>query len=129
MKPYQDKYYLVEVDETNDVLSFIWKKNHPEVDHELFVAACCNFIGYGFEYKSDKILIDTLNFTYTPTPEYYEWQKTEHHDRYRKLGIKKVAYILHEEYVEQLNKQPQEDADFITKYFGNEKEAKEWLLN
>ena len=129
MTVYQDKYYAVEVDESTRLLSFIWEENHPEVTNKLFVAACCNFIGYGFEYRSDKIFIDTMNFTYVPTQEFYHWQKTVHHDRYRKLGIKKVAYILPEQYVEQLNNQPQDDAGFVTKYFSNEGNAKEWLFN
>ena len=129
MNVYQDKYYIVAVDEGAKMLSFIWEENHPEVNHDLFVAACCNFIGYGFEYQSENILIDTLNFTYTPTPDFYQWQKTVHHQRYRKLGIQRVAYILPEAYVEQMNSQPHEEAGFVTKYFGTEKEAKDWLSN
>ncbi|MEM9326171.1 MAG: hypothetical protein AAGA85_10965 [Bacteroidota bacterium] len=127
MQVYQDQFYIVDVDPSNDQLSFIWKKGHPEVDHERFVAACCNFIGYGFEYRSDKILIDTLNFDYTPTPEFYAWQKTKHHDRYRKLGIQRVAYVLHEEYVAQMNNMPQDESSFVTRYFANTTSAEAWL--
>ena len=128
MKVYQDPYYQVEVDEATGLIRFIWQENHPEVSHDLFVAACCNFIGYGFEYQSNKILIDTLNFTYTPTPEFYQWQKTIHHDRYRKLGINRVAYVLPEAYVEQLNSQHQAETGFATRYFGSEALANKWLF-
>ncbi|MEO1253319.1 MAG: hypothetical protein AAFY41_00350 [Bacteroidota bacterium] len=129
MKVYEDSFYIVEVDTSKNLLSFIWKDDHPEVDHERFIASCCNFIGYGFEYRSDKILIDTKNFTYTPTPAFYEWQKTVHHERYKKVGIKKVAYILHSEYLAQVKNMPKEDADFDTEYFDNDQEAYKWLLN
>ncbi len=128
-KVYEDSFYIVEVDTANRILSFVWKEGHPEVDHERFVASCCNFIGYGFEYRIDSILIETKNFTYTPAPEFFEWQKTEHHDRYRKLGVKKVAYVLHTEYVDQMKSLPKEDAGFATEYFDDQRKAEDWLLN
>jgi hypothetical protein len=129
MNVYQDRYYTVAVDEKHGLLSFIWNKDHPEMDHDKFVSACCNFIGYGFEYQSDKILIDTLQFNYTPTPEFYEWQKTEHHQRYRKLGIKKVAYILPAEYVEGMSQTVEVNEDFTTRYFSEVEEARLWLCH
>lgn len=128
MKVYEDSFYTVETDTSDRLLRFFWKENHPEVNHEIFVASCCNFIGYGFEYESDKILIETKNFQYAPTPTFYHWQKTVHHDRYRKLGIRKVAYVLHQEYVDQMNNMESEDAGFATKYFKNTSQALEWLL-
>mgnify|MGYP001796629063 CR=1 FL=1 len=50
MNLYRDRYYRIDLHEPSQTLQFVWHETHPAVDYEGFVEACCNFIGYGFEY-------------------------------------------------------------------------------
>ena len=127
MTLYQDKYYHIKLNATHNILEFVWEEGHPEVDYEGFIEACCNFIGYGFEFHTQKILIDTKHFTYMPPPEFHEWQKTVHHDRYRKIGVSKVAYIMNTEHVTYMKNSPLKEEGFITDYFDNSANAVHWL--
>lgn len=127
MKLYQDKFYRIELDEPANILAFIWEENHPEVNYDSFIEACCNFIGYGFEFNTKKILIDTKHFTYMPPPQFHEWQKTVHHDRYRKIGVEKVAYVMNTEHVDYMKNSPIKEEGFITDYYDQISKAKNWL--
>lgn len=129
MKLYQDRFYRIELNETDKILSFVWEKDHPEVDYQTFIEACCNFIGYGFEYDTKRILIDTKDFTYMPPPEFHEWQKTTHHDRYRRLGVEKVAYIMNTEHVAYMKSSPIKEEGFVTDYYDSTDKANNWLTN
>ena len=127
MKLYQDRYYTIELENSANILVFKWERNHPEVNYEGFIEACCNFIGYGFEFHTQKILIDTKHFTYMPPPEFHEWQKTVHHDRYRKIGVEKVAYVMNTEHVEYMKNSPLKEEGFVTDYYDDTTEALNWL--
>ncbi|MEO0572839.1 MAG: hypothetical protein AAF039_14120 [Bacteroidota bacterium] len=129
MNLYQDSYYRIDLHQATNTLAFVWNQNHPEVDYEGFIEACCNFIGYGFEYETQTILIDTKFFTYMPPPEFHEWQKTIHHDRYRKIGVKKVAYVMNTEHVEYMKSSQIKEEGFITDYYDNTEVALSWLTN
>ncbi|TRX59983.1 hypothetical protein FNH22_07980 [Fulvivirga sp. M361] len=127
MKLYQDRFYCIQLKEAENILEFTWEENHPEVTYESFIEACCNFIGYGFEFNTRQILIDTKNFTYMPPPEFHEWQKTVHHDRYRKIGVSKVAYVMNTEHVEFMKNSPVKEEGFHTDYFDDTSKAVNWL--
>jgi len=129
MNLYQDSYYRIDLHQATNTLTFVWNQNHPEVDYEGFIEACCNFIGYGFEYETRTILIDTKFFTYMPPPEFHEWQKTIHHDRYRKIGVKKVAYVMNTEHVEYMKSSQIKEEGFITDYYDSTEVALSWLAN
>lgn len=129
MNLYQDSYYRIDLHPATNTLTFVWNQNHPEVDYEGFIEACCNFIGYGFEYETQTILIDTKFFTYMPPPEFHEWQKTIHHDRYRKIGVKKVAYVMNTEHVEYMKSSQIKEEGFITDYYDSTEIALSWLAN
>ena len=124
---YQDKLYQVALDEEANVLKFIWQKDHPSLDLVDFKEACGNYIGYGFEFQAKRLLINTQDFTYTPPKEFYEWQKTVHHDRYRKIGVEKVAYVMQTAHMEYVTNTPGTESGFATHYFDNAAEAMSWL--
>jgi len=127
MTLYQDSSYRIELDEASNALQFVWSQGHPEVDYEGFIEACCNFIGYGFEYDTKNILIDTRFFTYMPPPEFHAWQKTTHHDRYRKIGVQKVAYIMNTEHVAYMKNSPIKEEGFVTEYYDDPQLAINWF--
>ena len=126
---YRDRYYRIDLHEPSQTLQFVWHESHPAVDYEGFVEACCNFIGYGFEYQPPRILIDTTHFTYMPPPEFHEWQKTIHHDRYRKIGVKKVAYVMTAEHVAYMKSSPLKEEGFTTDYYDRTETALAWRAN
>lgn len=127
MNLYQDRFYRIDLHEPTNTLQFVWNENHPAVAYEAFIEACCNFIGYGFEYQTKNILIDTKHFNYMPPPEFHDWQKTTHHDRYRKIGVEKVAYVMNTEHVEYMKNSPIKEEGFTTDYYDSTEAAINWI--
>ena len=127
MNLYQDRFYRIDLHERTNTLQFVWNENHPAVDYESFIESCCNFIGYGFEYQTKNILIDTKHLNYMPPPEFHDWQKTTHHDRYRKIGVEKVAYVMNTEHVEYKKNSPIKEEGFTTDYYDSTEAAIIWI--
>ncbi len=128
MNIFETAAYRVVFDERHNALHFVWQENHPELSYEDFIEACCNFIGYGFEYQVSNIYINTRHFNYMPPAEFQTWQNTVHYDRYRKIGIQKVAYVMNAEHVEYMNNAPAPDHGFAIKYFDDATVALNWFL-
>ena len=124
---FQNSLYRIELDTPSNILKFIWEENHPTLTYPGFIEACCNFIGYGFEYQTKQIYINTQHFNFTPPPEFRQWQDTVHYDRYRKIGVEKVAYVMNAEHMQYMNNTPATDGGFATHYFSEEAEALKWL--
>ncbi|MEO1438105.1 MAG: hypothetical protein AAFV80_21360 [Bacteroidota bacterium] len=99
MQIFKNSNYRITFEATTKTLTFHWEEGHPKMNYEDFQEACTNFLGYGFEYQAQNILIDVRNFQLQLPPEFPSWQNDHHYPRYYKLGIQKVAYVMPEAYL------------------------------
>ncbi|NEQ55756.1 MAG: hypothetical protein F6K11_37585 [Leptolyngbya sp. SIO3F4] len=95
--------------------------------YEDFQEACCNFLGYGFEYRAKTILIDVRNFQFKLPPGFPEWQEKEHYPRYHKLGIEKVAYVMPGQYLPNAKEIEKEEGKFELRNFSDHEKAIAYL--
>ncbi len=86
------------------------------------------------KYNPERFLFHSKNFNFAITPEVQEWTDKNIFPRYINAGVKKFAYIFSSDMISQLSIEQVMDENeaskgFQTKYFDNEKEAKEWLFD
>ena len=129
MQVFTNSNYSVSFDESLNALRFDWEDGHAGMSYEDFQEACCNFIGYGFEYQAKHIVIDVRNFQLQLPPEFPVWQRDEHYPRYFKLGIQKVAYVMPEAALKHAKEIPGSDSHFELRSFADPAIADQWLLN
>lgn len=123
MQLFKNSVYSIDFLESTKTIQFNWEEGHKSMTYENFQEACCNFIGYGFEYKAKTILIDVRNFQFTLPPDFPEWQHNIHYPRYYKLGIEKVAYVMPAAYLGQAKEIPKEEGKFELRNFARMEEA------
>ena len=127
MKIFKNSVYSIDFWESTKTIQFNWEEGHKSMTYEYFQEACCNFLGYGFEYQAKTILIDVRNFQFQLPPDFPKWQEKEHYPRYYKLGIEKVAYIMPEQYVANAKEIEKEAGKFELRNFSNYKSAISYL--
>ena len=127
MTLFKNSNYRVAFDGQQETLQFYWEDGHEKMSYEDFQEACCNFLGYGFEYQAKNILIDVRNFKLNLPPEFPAWQQNDHYPRYHKLGIQKVAYVMPAEAVVHAKSIEKEAGKFELKNFAAPEAAVNWL--
>ena len=127
MELFSNKYYRLELSDDQKVIEFHWEDDHTNMTYEDFVEACCNFVGYGFEYQTKLLLIDTHNFKLDLPEQFFQWQKEVHYLRYKKLGVIKVAYIMPAASMSHVQNDEGEEGSHTTYYFDNGSSAMNWL--
>ncbi len=127
MSIYADTNYRIELSPDKDVIIFKWEDAHRNMSYEDFQEACCNFIGFAFEYQTKRICIDVRNFQLSLPEDFKVWQENIHYPRYYKLGIQKVAYVMPEAAMEYAKEIPPREGKFTLKNFANEQKAFDWL--
>lgn len=119
MKIFKNSIYSIDFHEASSTILFNWEDGHKNMTYEDFQEACCNFLGYGFEYQAKAILIDVRNFQFQLPPDFPEWQDKEHYPRYYKLGIEKVVYVIPEEYLANAKEIEKEEGKFELRNFSD----------
>lgn len=127
MYVFRNQHYSVSFEPALQAIQFHWEEGHVEMTYEDFQEACCNFIGYGFEYQAKQIVIDVRNFQLNLPPAFPTWQQHEHYPRYYKLGIEKVAYIMPESALEYAKEIKKTEGKFALRNFPSIEAAKAWL--
>ncbi|MEO1628949.1 MAG: hypothetical protein AAFV25_27630 [Bacteroidota bacterium] len=127
MQIFKNSVYSIGFLEASKTIQFNWEDGHKKMTYEDFQEACCNFLGYGFEYSARNILIDVTNFQFQLPPEFPEWQEKEHYPRYHKLGIEKVAYLMPEQYVGSAKEREKEKGTFELRNFSEMEAALRFL--
>ena len=126
---YKNSFYQFILDQSNSVLEFHWLSTDRTFDYEHFQEACSNYAGYACEKNANKLLVFTKNFKVQLPPEFPEWQKEEHYPRLYKIGVRKMAYVIPEEYLSQASDYEADPDNVVSKHFATKESAISWLLN
>lgn len=118
-------FSLIEAEKA--ILFFDWTTQTSEMKYEDFQAACNNFAGFAWQYKTLHLLVDTRNFNFQLPPDFLEWREQQLNPRYYSLGVRKFAYITLPENSAYMKDIPAEGEKFETRNFVSEQEALTWL--
>jgi len=124
---YADPHYRISFDTERSILGFHWLPEHVEMSYVDFQEACSNYVGYAFEFGTQHYLIDVRDFRLQLPPEFPVWQEEEHYPRYRKQGVKRVAYILPEQYLASAKTRDASEVGFDLRNFSAVAEAQHWF--
>ena len=127
MNLYESTYYTFSID--GDTIINRWKDITAKMTYQDFKDTLMNLAGYIVEYKSKKIIIDTMNFQFTLPDENLAFRNDEFYPRITKVGVTKQALVMPEAYLSYV-KDEVADTDVVhTRYFASEAEAKDWLAS
>jgi hypothetical protein len=127
MNLYDSTYYTFSL--YGDTIINRWKDTTAKMTYQDFKDTLMNLAGYIVEYKSKKIIIDTLNFQFTLPDENLAFRNDEFYPRITKVGVTKQALVMPEAYLSYV-KDEVADTDVVhTRYFASEAEAKDWLAS
>ncbi len=124
---FEHPYYTFHIEEQTNVLRFNWEEAHSDMSYEDFKEACSNYAGYAIEHQSLYLLVDTRDFSFEVPASFLEWREKNHHPRFYKLGVKKMAYLMPVQVLAHMQDIPSEAGKFATRYFSTEAAALAWL--
>lgn len=115
------------VDGKHPILFFDWTVKTSGMNYENFQAACNNFAGFAWEYKSKHLLIDTCRFEFQLPIEFTVWREEKLNPRYYKLGVQKFVCITTHQLLTYTKDIRSENGKFETLNFTTFQEAINWL--
>jgi hypothetical protein len=92
-----------------------------------------NYLDIILKVRPKKIIPDTRNMFFPIAPELQEWTNQTIFPPSLEMGLNKAAFVISQEMIAQLSieqtMEEHEGVKFITRYFDNKEEAKEWILS
>jgi GR25 family glycosyltransferase involved in LPS biosynthesis len=125
MKLYESTYYTFTLE--GDTIINRWSANTADMSYQDFKDALMNLAGYIIEHKSKKILIDITSFQFALPSENVAFRNEEFYPRITKVGARRQALIMPEEYLAYVQDEVAETDVVQTRYFAREAEAIDWL--
>lgn len=125
MKLYESTYYTFSLE--GDTIINRWNDSTAKMSYQDFKDTLMNLAGYINEHKSEKLLIDANNFRFELPSENIAFRNEEFYPRITKVGTKRQALLLPEEYLAYVEDEVAENDMVQTRYFANETEAVDWL--
>ncbi|WP_020532264.1 hypothetical protein [Flexithrix dorotheae] len=131
MEVAKSAYLTILHDNEKELLEFVWQDTSNLNDRE-FRKNLEMERDFVIKFKPKRILLHTQTFRMTISVETQNWVNNEVLIPWAKAGVKKVAFLMTEEWIAQLSIEQAMNEDtlhkFDTKYFKSKKEALVWLL-
>lgn len=132
MQVYQSKYLTILFDESDKLLTVNWSSHTSNMQDTEFREEMVHYAEVAEKYQPAKSLVNTQSFMMTVAPETQEWVNQHIHPRSVRAGISKFAYLMSADIFSQISiEQTMEEGNakelFDTKFFGQEKDALDWL--
>lgn len=132
---HSDKYLDVYYSPDLRLIEYYWKKATEEMSEAEYRMVIWDMLDIveGKGWRPEYYLLDNRDFLFTMFPKLQEWQVKYPMERSIKLGAKKAAVIMSEDFVSQVSIEQTfeegEEGRFILKYFSSTEAGKEWLLD
>ena len=97
-----NEYYDVLWDEANQLLIYKWKEAVLDLDEEKYKEGFLEATRFLYKYKPEKVLHDSRSQVYPITPELQKWITENITPKYKEIGVKKIAYVMPEEFMSRL---------------------------
>ncbi|HAS47494.1 MAG TPA: hypothetical protein DCS93_43865 [Microscillaceae bacterium] len=103
------------------------------MSREEYIAELQIYLQLLHKYQPKKALGNMMDFQYIIDPGVQEWINEQIFSVYAQIGFTKIALLPSEDFVPNLSIKQTMEGDtskaFNTKYFTDEKKAKDWLLS
>jgi len=134
---HSDKYLEALYDKKLNLVEFYWKhttEDLTEAEYRMIVSDIVDKVVENVEnkqWKAPNWLLDNRDFLFTISPELQQWQAKKIFEPLSKLGCKKSALVMSENFISQFSiEQTVEENDkakLIIHYFSDLHQANEWL--
>ena len=128
MKLFETPLYSFELTD-HHILKFIWTPETKNMNFLNFQESCMIYAGLAIEHQVTKLLIDTRQFEFSMPENYMEWKEAYLNPRYAKVPVKKHAFIMPLEVLQNMEHQEFKESTYMNKFFDNEEKAIDWLTN
>lgn len=128
---YESDFQRYKIDKESNFLQADWFEKSTEMSDQDFKDEMEKELEYVEKFQIKHYLIDTLNFRFIINPDLQTWADVYVNTKLDKLGLKKLAYIVSQDYIAQLsiNQTMSESVkqNYQTSFFASIEEAKAWL--
>ncbi|MBX2842504.1 MAG: hypothetical protein KTR26_12095 [Flammeovirgaceae bacterium] len=110
----------------------IWQPNTQVMGDDGFKATLTAVVDVVEKEGLNKIYVDARQYFHTLVPELQTWHDSQIVPKYIKVGVKRIAFVMPEDFfnqvaIEQTFEEDTAIGSLQTQYFGSESEAKGWL--
>lgn len=129
---YESDYQHYALNQDKSYLQASWSEKSLEMTDQDFKDEMEIELKYVEEFNIKNYLINTLNFRFIIKPDLQTWTDQYVNVKLDELGLKKLAYVVSQDYIAQLSiKQTMEESvkqNYDTRFFTSTEEAEEWLF-
>lgn len=128
MLEYQSDYFSIEYREKERLILPSW--TDKELNAELFMDEMKRFMDVVYKTKPLNAVWSQQNFTYQIPSKLFNWIEDEVNKPGKKVGVKKVGFVLGEDVLAQFSTMETFEATnsvFAPRYFSDAKKALEWV--
>lgn len=128
---YESDFQRYRIDKESNFLQADWFEKSEEMSDDDFKNEMEKELEYVQKFNIENYLIDTLNFRFIINPDLQAWADTYINTKLDKLGLKKLAYVVSQDYIAQLSiTQTMGESvkqNYQTHFFASFEEAETWL--
>ncbi len=125
------RFYDLDFNAANNLLSFLWKEDTSEMNDEDFKNGLRDFALTAGKHGATRLLVDLRRFRHRPGDEVMAWRGAEVTPLYHLVGVERFAYVLPEGApappADAPDRNPGEN--FSTRYFAKPAEAEAWVTS
>ncbi len=133
MEVYNSNYLHLSFFPEHDLIEWTWKPTTKNMTEEEYKQEFLNYLDIILRLRPKRLLADTKDMFMPISPELQEWTNQTIFPPALEMGLNKVAFVISQELIAQLSiEQTMEESEgskFITRYFDNKDEAKQWILS
>ena len=128
---YESDFQRYKLDSSNHFLQADWFAKSEEMSDQDFKNEMEKELEYVEKFQIKHYLIDTLNFRFIINPDLQSWADTYVNTKLDELGLKKLAYVVSQDYIAHLSiTQTMSESvkqNYQTNFFASLEEAEAWL--
>ncbi len=133
MEVYKSKYLHLAFFAEQELIEMTWLPPTDSMTEDEYKKEFLNYLDIILSLRPKKIIADTRTMFFPIRPEIQEWINQTIFPPSLEMGLNKAAFVMSEEMISQISieqtMEENEGVKFITRYFDNKEEAKEWILS
>lgn len=133
MEVYNSKYLHLAFFAEQELIEMTWLPSTDQMTEEEYKQEFLNYLDIILKVRPKKIIPDTTDMLFPIAPERQDWTNHVIFPPSLEMGLNKVAFVVSKGIISQLSieqtMEEHEGVKFMTRYFENKKEAKEWILS
>lgn len=133
MTIYESEFLRLDFFKENQLIEMNWLVGTETMLKEGYKQEFMNYLDLVLDLHPQKIIADTQNMMFPISVELQEWTNKVVFPPVLKMGLNKAAFVISSDIMNHLSiEQTMEEVEgmkFLTRYFDNKADAKEWILS